>query len=116
MASDENNVFRRAVSRIQQSKRLDVSGAMKELQQKSHGQIELESAIRWTSFAIAAYTLSSGAADKGIRVSRFAEGETYIHEARDHSAQFDDPAKLLEYITKFTADHRSKAIKAINND
>ena len=105
--------FRKAASKKKQPVGLDVQSAIKELKQKNHAQIEFESALRWGSLAIAAYTLSSAAADKEKRISLYSDGEDYANEAREHAAQVGDEGRLLEYLNKEIDGARQKAFAEI---
>ena len=92
--------FRKAASKKKQPVGLDVPAAILELKQKNHAQIEFESALRWGSLSIAAYTLADRTIDKAERISYFSDGEDYANEAREHAAQVGDGGKLLEYLNK----------------
>lgn len=105
--------FRKAASKKKQPVGLNVQAAILELKQKTKAQVEFEAALRWGSFAIAAYMLSERSADKAERISRFSEGEDYNTEAREHAAQVGDEGRLLEYLNKEIDSARQKAFAEI---
>lgn len=92
---------------------LDVPAALSELQIKDRVQIEQEAALRWGAFAIASYTLAVRAGGGVVQTLRFAEGEDYANEAREHAALTKNP-KLLAYLEGEIEQARQSALGVIS--
>ena len=72
----------------------DVPAAMKEVQAKSEPQIEVETAYKWASRALACYQLYRATRD----LAWFLRAEQYRHEAFEHAAVAGDEGHTLQSI------------------
>lgn len=89
---------------------LNVSGALQELRTKDRSQIEYETALTWAGRAVASYTLGLRSADRAAQVMRFAEGDGYADEAREHASHVNDGGRLLRYVSEQVSSARESAL------
>lgn len=73
----------------------NVEEASQELEEKSHGEIEKETAEKWGARAVAAYQKAqTGGSEDGVTWLR--KGDDYRHEALEHAAMSEIDGLLEE--------------------
>ena len=92
---------------------LDIAAALKEIQSSSLEQIQFETALKWGSRALAAYTLAARSGDNVERVLRFAEAEEFASEAKEHAAGSGDDGRLLQYLKQEIEQARKIALENV---
>lgn len=81
----------------------DVEGAKKEVQAKKETEIEVETAYKWASRAIACFELHK----ETELIKWLLKGEDYRHEALEHAALAKDGGDTLNAIEKEIEKHRT---------
>lgn len=81
----------------------DVDAAKKEVQEKQEEEIEVETAYKWASRAIACFQLHA----ETELVKWLIKGEDYRHEALEHAALAKDGGDTLNAIEKEIEKHRT---------
>lgn len=77
--------------------KIDVASAIEELQSKSLEDIEIETAYKWASRAIAAW-----------RLGKIEDAVTYHHEALEHASLIDDDFETLKNVAVEMSKERGK--------
>jgi len=88
--------------------------ALLELNQKTHRQIEKETAWKWAARACAAYLLVQNEDNLGIALDRFAEAEDYSREAVEHAATSAEeflPQQVMEWMQSFATNARNSFLR-----
>lgn len=80
----------------------DVDAALKEVEEKTELQVQVETAYKWGSRAIACYKKYS----ETKALKWFVQALEYRHESLEHAALVEDDGKLLSEIQKEIDKHR----------
>jgi hypothetical protein len=91
---------------------LDIDAALAELEEKDHLDIERETAYKWASRAIAAYSVAAEAdLAPGERVNWMLDANDYEREAVEHAA---DDHHLLDEVMLAMTEAKQRALGAFN--
>lgn len=77
------------------SPKLDIEGALAEVQEKSDQEIESETAHKWAARAIACFQLHRATGE----LRWFLRGNDYRHEAIEHAALVEDGGATMLALT-----------------
>lgn len=95
---------------------IDITKSLKEIQSKTHLEIEEDSALSWANRACAAYYLiSHGNLLPAEALRRLIEAEEYFGEAVEHAAKFEDMGSLVHQVQIAIKPFQDAATQAINN-
>lgn len=96
--------------------KIDITKSLKELNTKTHQQIEEDSSLAWANKACAAYYLiSHGGLSPQDALRRLIEAEDYFGEAVEHAAKVEDMGSLVHQIQIAIKPYQDSATQAINN-
>lgn len=96
--------------------KIDITKAIKELQSKTHQEIEEESALSWANRACASYYMvSHGGLNPGEALRHLIEAEDYFGEAVEHAAKKEDMGSLVHQVQVAIKPYQDAASQAINN-
>lgn len=95
--------------------KIDITKALKELNTKTHQEIEEESALSWANKACAAYYLiSHGGLQPQDALRRLIEAEDYFGEAIEHAAKKEDMGSFVHQLQVAIKPYQDAATQAIN--
>lgn len=87
--------------------KFDIDGALKEVQEKSEEEIEISTAYKWASRAIACFQLYK----KTGKVKWLIPGFDYFGESLEHASKAMNGGKTVEEIQKEVDKYRDEAIQ-----
>lgn len=91
----------------------DIEGAVKELREKSHSDIERATAFKWGSRSIAAYKFSEDSENVGESIYWLELGNDFQHEALEHASMTGDSGALLAEMQSILQEHKERALTAL---
>lgn len=95
---------------------LDLKKGLKEIQSKTHLEIEEDAAWSWANRAGACYySVSHGGLSPQDALRRFIEAEDAFGEALEHSSKTETLGALTHTIQTQLEPFQAAAVKAINN-
>lgn len=94
---------------------LKVDEASKELESKSYGQIQKETAWKWASRAAASYVNCKNA-KKDEKLVFWTVAEEFYHEAIEHAALFEGDETLVSTIRKEIHTYQESAAESMGAD
>jgi uncharacterized protein (DUF1015 family) len=94
---------------------LKVDEASKELESKSYGQIQKETAWKWASRAAASF-LSCKKAKKDEKLVFWTVAEEFYHEAIEHAALVESDESLVKEVREAIHSYQEEAAESMGSD
>jgi hypothetical protein len=95
---------------------IDITKALKEIQTKTHAEIEEAAAISWAERACASYYMVSHAGvSPGEALRHLIEAEDSFAEGLEHASKKEDMGSFVHQIQVAVKPYQDNAMKAIND-
>lgn len=80
--------------------KLDITEALKEVQEKNESEIEYDTAVTWAKRAAACYSTADKAKTEEEMVHWLRKGDDFLHESLEHASLVKDYGKTVGEIQK----------------